>query len=189
MADRVSILVVAGLHSLFGELENRSLRVLDVLNDVSTSFLQLQDVTVMRGFHGERVKRIQDAMIPKAAIDFVLLESDTHEAPMRRRHSFVEKRAQRALVLMTDFEIRGTFMLKGSADSSMGALGKDSSAFFPMTTANVKRLVSTGESVKAGVVMINKAKVSLLHLEQEQAPAYDLGSAPDESKGEAQAAQ
>ena len=188
MADRVSILVVSGLHSFFGEVENRGLRVLDVLNDVSTGFLQLHDVTVIRGFHGERIKRIQDAMIPKSAIDFVLLESETHEAPMRRRHSFVEKRAQRALVLMADFEIRGTFMLKGPVDS-MVALGRDSSPFFPITSANVKRLVSTGESVKAGVVMINNSKVSLLHLEQEPAVPYDLEGTPDESKGAAQTAQ
>jgi hypothetical protein len=188
MADRVSILVVAGLHSFFGEVENRGLRVLDVLNDASTGFLQLHDVTVFRGFHGDRIKSIQDATLPKSTIDFVLLQSDTHEAPLRRKHAFVEKRPQRALVLMADFEIHGTFMLKGSADSLM-ALRRDSSAFFPVTSANVKRLVSTNESVKAGVVMINNAKVSLLHLEPLPVKSYDLQTAPDDSKSEPQIVQ
>ena len=41
---------------------------------------------------------------------------------------------------------------------------------------------------KAGVVMINNAKVSLLHLEPLPVKSYDLQTAPDDSKSEPQTA-
>jgi len=166
MADRVFILVVAGQHSFLGALENSGLRVLDVLNDASTEFVHLHDVVVSRGFHGECLKQILDATIPKSTIDFVLFDPKTHEAPMRRRHAFVEKRPQSALVLLADYEIRGTFMLKGSPDSLL-VLQHGLSTFFPFTSARVCRLGTTSDSVSAEVALVNKSKVSLLHLERQ----------------------
>jgi hypothetical protein len=164
MADRVSVLIVAGLHSFLGDVENRGVRVLDVLNDDHTAFLHLHDVAVFRGFQGECLKRMNEATIPKRTIDFVLIESMTHEAPLRRRHSYVEKRPQSALVLMTEYEIRGTFMLRGSADSLLTSR-RETPTFIPITSACVKRLESSGESIKANVLLVNNTRVSLAHLE------------------------
>jgi hypothetical protein len=39
MADLVTVVVIAGQHSFFGGLENRGLRVLELLNDVSSNYL------------------------------------------------------------------------------------------------------------------------------------------------------
>ncbi len=164
MADRVSVLIVAGLHSFLGEVENRGVRVLDVLNDDHTAFIHLHDVAVFRGFQGECLKRIHDATIPKRTIDFVLIESTLHEAPLRRKHGYIEKRPQSALVLMAEYEIRGTFMLKGSADSLLTAR-RETPTFFPITSACVRRLESAGESIKANVLLVNNTRVSLAHLE------------------------
>ena len=91
MADRVTILSVAGSHSFFGSIDNRGLRVLDVLNDISSDYLQLYDVAVLRGIRGELIEQLPEATIPKSALDLVLLESNKHEAPVRRRHAFVPK--------------------------------------------------------------------------------------------------
>ncbi len=93
MAERVSVLIVAGLHSFLGDVENRGVRVLDVLNDDHTAFIHLHDVAVFRGFQGECLKRMSDATIPKRTIDFVMIESTVHEAPLRRKHGFIEKPA------------------------------------------------------------------------------------------------
>ena len=73
MPHPVSVIVIAGPHSLQGTIENRGLRVLDVLNDVISDYLQLHDVTVRRGIDGTCLGQLSGATIPKAAIDFVLL--------------------------------------------------------------------------------------------------------------------
>jgi hypothetical protein len=164
MADRVSVLIVAGLHSFLGDVENRGVRVLDVLNDDHTAFLHLHDVAVFRGFQGECLKRMSDATIPKRTVDFVMIESTVHEAPLRRKHGYIEKRPQSALVLMAEYEIRGTFMLKGSADSLLTSR-RETPTFFPITSAYVRRLESPGESIKANVLLVNNTRVSLAHLE------------------------
>jgi hypothetical protein len=146
---------------------------LDVLNADHTAFLHLHDVAVFRGFQGECLKRMSDATIPKRTIDFVMIESTVHEAPLRRKHSFIEKRPQSALVLMAEYEIRGTFMLKGSADTLLTSL-RETPTFFPITSAYVRRLESEGESIKANVLLVNNTRVSLAHLE----PQVEIESAP-----------
>ncbi len=114
MSDRVAILIVADHHSLFGEIKSRGLRMLDVLNDVSTDYLRLHDVAVRRGIQDESIsKQLPAVTIPKSAIDFVLLESSKHEAPLRRQHAFVPKDAHTAFILLGEYEIHGTFMFKG----------------------------------------------------------------------------
>jgi hypothetical protein len=173
MADRVSVLIVAGLHSFLGDVENRGVRVLDVLNDDHTAFIHLHDVAVFRGFQGECLKRMSDATIPKRTIDFVMIESTVHEAPLRRRHGFIEKRPQSALVLMAEYEIRGTYMLKGSADTLL-TTRHETPTFFPIISACVRRLESPGESIKANVLLVNNTRVSLAHLE----PQAEIESAP-----------
>jgi hypothetical protein len=168
MADRACILVVAGLHSFLGEVDNRGMRVLDVLNGVGSGFIHLNNVAVFRGFNGECLEQIKEAAVPKSTIDFVLIESSAHEAPMRRMHSYVEKTPKTALVLLGDYEIRGTFMQRGSSDG-LQVLGRDASDFFPITGACVHRLGHASESVKVGVALVNHARVTLLHLEQQPA--------------------
>jgi hypothetical protein len=165
MADRVPILTVSSQHSFTGTVENRGLRVLDVLNDVSSDYLELHDVAVRRGTHGQCIKQLPQATIPKSAIDFVLLEFDRHEAPLRRGHAFVPKETRQALVIVGDYEIQGTFMPKGSFDALRG-LRQEPTAFFPIVAPNVSRATSADAPVSAAVALINGLKVSLLHVDR-----------------------
>ena len=46
----------------------------------------------------------------------VLLEQGKYEAPLRRQHARIEKRSYSAIVVLSDYEVRGTMMLKGAPD-------------------------------------------------------------------------
>src|SRR5262245_17038236 len=117
MTSRVAILIISGQHSFSGSVENRGLRILDVLNEPSTQFLNLHNVSIQRGFDETSIQRVGATLLPKAAIDFVLLKSEPHEAPIRRKHSLVAKDRYSALVVLDHCEIRGTFVAKGAIRS------------------------------------------------------------------------
>jgi hypothetical protein len=166
MTDRVSVIVVAGPHSLFGTIEHRGLRMLDVLNDVSSNYLQLHKVTVRRGVDGPCISQPCEATLPKSAIDFVLLEANKHEAPMRRTYAVVAKQPRAALILLGDYEIRGQFMIKGSFDG-LPTLCQEPIAYFPVTRARLSRVTGADTPFSAGVALINGLKTRLLQLERQ----------------------
>ncbi len=170
MADRVSVIVIAGPHSFLGAIENRGLRVLDVLNDVRTDYLQLRDVTVRREIDGQSIGQLLTATIPKTAVDFVLLEADKHEATVRRQFALVSKPSREALILLGAYEIHGTFMTTGSFDV-LPALRQEQTAFFPVTSARLQRVTSTDPPIAAAVALLNGQKTTLLHLARQAVAA------------------
>lgn len=57
MAENVLIVAVTGRHAIVGMLENRGIRVSDILNDSAAEFLRLNDAAVCREIEGECVER------------------------------------------------------------------------------------------------------------------------------------
>ena len=166
MTDHVTILVICGQHSFAGKLDNRGLRVLDLLNDVSTEFLELSEVAVHGKFFDGIIQQLPDASIPKAIVDFVLLKQGIHEDPMRRQHALIEKRSHTAFAVVSNYELRGNLMLKGGPDA-IGALTREFSVFFPLTNTHLSIVGGAEEPIAAGVALINKSKVSLLQIDQQ----------------------
>lgn len=164
MTNRVEILVVTGQHSFTGSVENRGLRILDVLNDASTQFLKLHDVSIYRGFDKTSIQQVSETLFPKTTIDFVLLKRQPHEAPMRRGHSLTTKDRHVALVVLDHYEIHGDFMSKGPVDP-MFVLHSDAPPFFPIVSPDIY-LGTMGKTVYSNVAFVNKAKVSLFHYDR-----------------------
>ena len=166
VAERVATLVIAGQHSFAGLLDNRGLRVLELLNDASTQFLQLFEVVVHVGFINSEIKQqLAEATVPKAAIDFVLLDQSKHESSARRQHAFVEKRPHAAFVTLGKYELQGNLLLKGAPDV-VGALARELSDFFPLTSCRVSIVGGSKDPVQAGVALVNKSKLSLIHIDK-----------------------
>jgi hypothetical protein len=166
VTSRVDILIVSGQHSFSGSVENRGLRILDVLNEPSTEFLNLHNVSIQRGFDETSIEHVGATLVPKTAIDFVLLKSETHEAPVRRRHALVAKDRYSAFVTLAHYEIRGKFVAKGTVDPKV-VLHQDASAFFAIVSPTINWGGST-RPVSAGVAFVNRAKVSLFHYGSER---------------------
>ena len=164
MTNQVEILVVTGQHSFTGSVENRGLRILDVLNDANTHFLKLHEVSIYRGFDKTCIQQVSETLFPKTIIDFVLLKRQPHEAPMRRAHSLITKDRHVAMVVLDHYEIRGDFMSKGAVDPML-VLHADSPAFFPIVSPDIY-LGTIGETVYSNVAIVNKAKVSLFHYDR-----------------------
>jgi len=164
MTNQVEILVVTGQHAFTGSVENRGLRMLDVLNDASSQFLKLHQVSIYRGFDKKCARQVSETVFPKSTIDFVLLKRQPHEAPMRRAHSLIAKDQHHAMVVLDHYEIHGDFMSKGAIDP-MVVLHPQSAPFFPIVSPDIF-LSPIGETIYSNVALVNKAKVSLFHYER-----------------------
>jgi hypothetical protein len=165
MADLVTVVAVAGQHSMIGALQNSGMRVIDVLNDPGTEFIRLHEVVICRGIHDQCVKRAAEITVRKAMLDFVLLEADKHEAPLRRQHTVIEKRPHDALVLVGDYEVHGTIMLRKVSDL-IAALNRELSDFFPLMAPRLLKVGSADGSITSGLALVNKSRISLLHFQQ-----------------------
>jgi hypothetical protein len=164
MSDQVAVLLITGRHSIAGILDHRDLRVLDVLNDPTTEFLRLRQAVVSRHIQGEAIAQLNEAIIPKTTIEFVVLLDKGHEAPIRRHYGFVEKQAHGVFLLLADYEIRGAHSIKGRPDPLYSPLGHDMSSFFPITAATFSNVMSSHRPVQAGVIFVNKAKVCVIEM-------------------------
>jgi hypothetical protein len=165
MADRATIFVVSAQHSFLGAIENRGLRVLEILNDLSSDYLDLHDVAVFRGLQGECVKRLPAATLPKSMVDFVLLESHKHEAPLRRTHAYVAKDSHNAFMLLGDFEIHGELTIKWTPNS-IRYLQQEQTAFFPVAKPQVMRFNGSESPISAGTALVNGLKITLLDMDR-----------------------
>jgi hypothetical protein len=172
VTNQVEILVVTGNHAFTGSVENRGLRVLDVLNDISSQFLKLHEVSIYRGFDKTCVQQVSETVFLKTIVDFVLLKRQPHEAPMRRAHSLISKDRHAALVVLDHYEIHGEFMAKGVIDPML-VLHPNSPQFFPIVSPDIY-LGTIGETVYSSVAFVNKAKVSLFHYDRPKSAAEPL---------------
>lgn len=165
--DRVAALFIVGRHSFAGGLDHHYLRVLDVLNDASAALLRLYGVAAFRGLHGKPISEFDEIVVPKAAIDCVILADERHEAPMRRQFALVEKRPHPMFVLLTEYEIRGTVMLDRYLDPAM-FFNSNASCFFPIVSAGVSSVDGHGPPLEAAVAFVNRERVSLLHVDKRE---------------------
>ena len=164
MAENVPALIIAGQHSFACLLENRGQRVLELLNDASTQFLQLHEVLVHRAFESETKQQLREATVPKASIEFVLVNQSKHESPSRRQVAFIQKQPYAAFMAVGGYELQGTVLLRGTPDSFC-ALARELSDFFPLTNCRVSMASDLQNTFPAGVALINKAKLSLTHID------------------------
>jgi hypothetical protein len=165
-ATYVPVIIFSGSHSFAGVIEHGGRRVLDVLNDVGTDFIRLERVEVLGRSASQPIEQLGEATVPKAAIDCAMLSEEIHEAPLRRQYSFVEKQPRKVFLTLVEHQVRGTIMLNGAPDPRQ-VLGRDAPVFFAVAEATVSTREKTGSAAPTAVVLINRAKVSLLQIERE----------------------
>jgi hypothetical protein len=157
------IVIAAGKQLLSANIATERRRVADVLNDQNFQCLSVQDVHVISVGNDDPEKVLSEALVPLSSINFVILTSEKHEAPDKRRYSLVEKRRWGVYLLLPDFSIEGHLSLAGRPEPRY-ALTVELSNFFAVTSANVTPGTDSAHCIQAPVVLVNKAKLSLFSL-------------------------
>ena len=157
----MALTLYVGRHKVEGRIATGGYRLLDVLNDPMSEYLEVYDARVTTGT-GELGDPLLQAAVAKSEISLAVILAEEHEAEERRRFTAIDKKRYLALLIADGLEIRGTAYLAGTAEPAL-ALAGELDRFFPLTDATVFS-AATGERIEAPVAMPNKRFVSLFHL-------------------------
>jgi hypothetical protein len=162
--DVVKAILATQEHLLVGEVPTRGQRLLESLADPRTAFLHIRNVRICRRAGGsEIVKTLDQAVVVKDLLGLAVIGGNQHEAPNVRRNSFVEKQSSSAFLVVAGFEVCGHMHYRGTCDP-VALLSREMRAFIPITKATVA--YEGGAPLAAGVVLVNKAFTSVLHLQE-----------------------
>lgn len=142
-------------------------RVLDILNDRGSEYLQLVEVHLyLSADLAEPVATLPKAVVPKNNVVFLMITEERHEAPRKRVSFFVRKDHYEVFATVPGFEVKGYVHLTARMDSLayLSKLNRDGSAFFPVTESSVSQMGPFGEPSHAPVTLVNKAHLDVFYL-------------------------
>jgi hypothetical protein len=162
---RLPVCLVTNAHSIVGLLETGGKRVLEVLNDLNTSYLSLNEVRSQRLGATNDAVSLPTLLICKSEITACALTQVRHEAAQRRVNAYVPKVPHGIYVIAGACQCRGTIGLRGNSDPKV-ALEGELGIFFPITEATLQ--CGTAE-LNAKVVFIHRASVAAIQFAEVQA--------------------
>ncbi len=144
-------------------------RVLDILNDRSSEYVQLAEVRLyLSADLAEPVATLPKAVIPKANVVFMMITEERHEAPRKRVSFFVRKDHFEVFATVPGFEVKGYLHLTTRMDglAYLVKLNRDGSTFFPVTDSSVSQMGPFSEPSHAPVTLVNRAHLDVFFLSE-----------------------
>jgi hypothetical protein len=142
-------------------------RLIDVLSDRMTNYLDLVDVYVSRNNQpGEIVGTYQKGSLVKEEINFIVLPTET-QAVSKERFYTPSRVNLSIFVTVPYFEIRGKFQWMGDLDVKK-ILTAETQKFLPVLEASAANPFFPDFNFQGPVALVNKAKVQLLCISGEK---------------------
>jgi hypothetical protein len=102
--------LVTRSHRYVGRIDTHGYRMADVMNDNTSSILEMEDVLVISQGLRPAELRAPHLLLRKQEVIAVLLAGD-HEAPIRRSNNRVERRRHGAMIMMPGLMLSGIIHL------------------------------------------------------------------------------
>jgi hypothetical protein len=153
-------------HRFKAKVYTRGQRLLDMLNDRTTDFLQINDVEVYRYSAPDvQLGVFEEAIVRKKDLHLAIITHEEHEAPAQRLFGFVQKIPYHVFLTVPGYEVRGTIHLGQRHDHNpISVLSRQTGTFFPVTSATASQ-AWTGEAIlDSPAIMINRDSLSLFYL-------------------------
>jgi hypothetical protein len=157
-----AITIGAGAHVLHGNLSLAGGRIQERLNDERFGTLQLSEVDVRSHLQQRPVAHLASALVPKSRIEYVLVESGRHEAPIKRWNNRTRKAQHSAVAVLERCCIEGEVHLPGGLLDTHYTYARELPNFFALTSARVRIL--GGEAIEVPLVFANRDYVSCLQI-------------------------
>ncbi len=166
ISGAASVVLITREHLIAATVTTAGKRVLDVLNDSLTDYLQVFDVQVFRDMEMQQpIATFPSVWVQKSALSMIILPEERHEAPERRLYNFVQKTPRHVFVIVPGYEVEGSLHLARSARAET-TLTHDLGDFFPITQAKVVQVGSLLEATEVPVVIIHKPMMLLFSLDE-----------------------
>ena len=111
-------IIMTSDHWMVCTIPLRGARVLDLLNDGGSDFLDILDVKLYPNLdRGQRIAAFPEALIPKEQLSLVAIMSEKHEVrDLNRLQKIVDKKITHAVVVVSGYAIQGQMHLTTRAD-------------------------------------------------------------------------
>lgn len=173
------ITIGAAAHVLHGTLPLRGDRIQERLNDDTSDTLQLFDVDVRSHLQQRSVVHLGSALVPKSRVEYVLVDSGRHEAPIKRWNNRTRKAQHSAIAVLSSCVIEGEMHLPGVLLDTHYTYTRELPNFFALTHARVRILGA--EAVEVPLVFANLEMVSCLQIGEVFGPDILDATGPVES--------
>ncbi len=145
---------------IIGSLSLPNTRIQEVLNDPRSEFLQLQDVEVHVRESSGRVAELDQTIIPKRKLQYLVADCAEHETPERRWTHHKPKDVFRAFALVGDDCLSGNLHFSSRPTDSLHAWLNQLSHFVVLTEASLCMHGRGVNSMQLPLVFFNKEHVS-----------------------------
>lgn len=158
----IPLILVVENHWLLGKLRTSDLRVLDILNDPQTDYLDLHDVKVFSsGDQQNCLADLPEAIVPKERLQLLIIPTDKYEKSRKERmHRIVDKKSLDVSTVAAGYFIQGKLHVRSHGYDSRYTLTHVLGHFFPITDATISR--PGVEPITVSTVIANKTYLSCL---------------------------
>lgn len=169
LAHATFVELITHEHRFKATVYTRGQRLLDMLNDRTTDYLEVNDVEVHRYSAPEAcIATASQAIIRKDDLHLLIITAETHEAPAQRLFGFVQKTPFHVFLTVPGYEVRGILHLTGQRESNpIAVLARQTGTFFAVTRATASQAWTGEEVLTCPVIMVNKHSLALFALSGE----------------------
>jgi hypothetical protein len=139
----------------------KSGRAVDVLNDTTTRYLEIEQVRFFQRTGSELVAEVPRALLVKNNVHLVLLVSEDRSNERRVFFAAQERRTHTAVISLPTVVVKGELHVKSAADPQ-GFLSIQAGSFIPVTDATVFGHAPDTAPIISSVVLINKDAITSL---------------------------
>ena len=150
-----------GSYRLSATVQTYKRRLVDILEDRLTNYLDLSDVYVSRiNNPGDIIATYQTGSLVKREINFVLLPNETDSIPQDRLYT--SNRMKRSIfTTIPSFEVNGQFLWLGEVDIKK-ILATETNKFLTVLNATATNSLFPKVSFQGPAILVNKTKVEIL---------------------------
>ena len=150
--------VLVGEYWLHGSINAQGRRVLDLLRDSHTSFVQLEHTALRpRNDPARTLSMFQSGYLPKEKVSLIVLPQGDEQDPLQKMFRLSGSRSFKGSVVLASCEIQGDVHGIPRLADNAGTYIPEIQTYFPVTNA---RLTSPGTpAIQAPTILINKTSV------------------------------
>ena len=162
---QTAAMLMTASHRVVGRVGTVGQRLNDILNNKLNACLKVYSAEIFR--HTDATTPIacfSAITMPKAMINLVLLNEETHEAPTKRLYGYVQKDTYPAFLTVPGYEIKGAIHFTTLQKPEV-FLTDTILSFVPVSQATVVSTNDAQSSWTTPVVFVLRTSITLLYLD------------------------
>jgi hypothetical protein len=153
-------------HWILGALPLAGGRIQEVINETNTEFLQLSEVSIYHRTKCQHVVELHGVTVPKKKIEFIVVPSEEHEAPVKRWNNLSARTVTNAFAIVNDCCISGDLHLPENPSDSRYALLHQVGDFIALTGASLSHTGPDDKPVRVPLLFANKDYINCFQVGQ-----------------------